>query len=163
MSVEHGKIKGNKKVKNKKTLERVKESIKLIEDTAAGNAEEVARQIEKLHRQECTPLHYNREASLRSVIKIAYFAYRDYYLQFEELPGGNGYADIVFIPKKYTDYPALIVELKWEDSPETAINQIKKKHYPDALKDYDGDILLVGISYDKDDDEKHHRCVIEAL
>jgi hypothetical protein len=94
---------------------------------------------------------------------LAYFAYRDYYLQFEELPSGNGYADIVYLPKKFNDYPALIIELKWDDSPDTAINQIKAKHYPEVLKNYDGDILLVGISYDKDDESKKHRCVIEAV
>ena len=100
---------------------------------------------------------------LRSLFKMAYFAYRDYYLQFEELPGGTGYADIVYLPKKYSDYPALIIELKWADAPETAIHQIKSRNYPDVLKNFDGDILLVGISYDKEDQEKKHHCTIEVL
>ena len=151
------------RVNNKETLERVKDSVKLIKDTTEGNADAVAAQIEKIHRQECSPLHYNREQSLRSVIKMAYFAYRDYYLQFEELPGGTGYADIVYLPKKYSEYPALIIELKWEDTPETAIHQIRDRNYPDALKGFDEDILLVGISYDKDDAEKKHHCTIEVL
>ena len=150
-------------VKHEATRKRVQDSIQLIRDTADGNAEAVAEQIEKIHRQECSPRHYNNEQSLRSVIKMAYFAYRDHYLQFEELPGGTGYADIVFIPKKYSDFPALVIELKWEDSPETAINQIKDKHYPDALVGFDDEIMLVGISYDKDDIEKKHHCVIEVL
>ena len=149
-----------KKVNNTATLKRVKESEDLIKNTAACDAEAVAEQIEKIHREECSPLHYNSEQSLRSVIKMAYFAYRDYYLRFEELPSGNGYADIVFIPKKYSEYPALIIELKWQDSPETALNQIKNRHYPDALQGYDDVILLVGISYDK---EKKHHCDIEVL
>ena len=151
------------RVNNTETLERVKDSVKLIKDTAEGNADAVAAQIEKIHRQECSPRHYNREQSLRSVIKMAYFAYRDYYLQFEELPGGTGYADIVYLPKKYSEYPALIIELKWEDTPETAIHQIKDRNYPDALKGFDGDILLVGISYDKEDVGKKHCCTIEVL
>ena len=150
-------------VTHEATLQRVRDSIQLIQDTAEGNADAVAAQIEKIHRQECTPLHYNREQSLRAVIKMAYFAYRDYYLQFEELPGGNGYADIVYLPKKYSDYPALIIELKWEDTPDTAINQIKDKHYPDALAGFEGDILLVGVSYDKEDREKRHHCTIEVF
>ena len=150
-------------VTHEETLQRVRDSIQLIKDTAEGNADAVAAQIEKIHRQECTPLHYNREQSLRAVIKMAYFAYRDYYLQFEELPGGTGYADIVYLPKKYSDYPALIIELKWEDTPETAIHQIKSRNYPDVLKNFDGDILLVGISYDKEDQEKKHHCTIEVL
>ena len=151
------------RVTNKETLKRVQDSIKLIADTANGDADAVAEAIERIHRQECSPLHYNREQSLRSVIKMAYFAYRDYYLQFEELPGGNGYADIVYLPKKHTDYPALMIELKWEDSPESAINQIKQKHYPDILKNFDGQIVLVGISYSREDENKKHRCVIEEL
>ena len=150
-------------VTHEETLQRVKDSIQLIKDTADGKEEAVAAQIEKIHRQECTPLHYNREQSLRAVIKMAYFAYRDYYLQFEELAGGTGYADIVYLPKKYSDYPALIIELKWEDTPETAIHQIKSRNYPDVLKNFDGDILLVGISYDKEDKEKKHHCTIEVL
>ena len=150
-------------VTHEETLQRVKDSIQLIKDTAEGKEEAVAAQIEKIHRQECTPLHYNREQSLRAVIKMAYFAYRDYYLQFEELAGGTGYADIVYLPKKYSDYPALIIELKWEDTPETAIHQIKSRNYPDVLKNFDGDILLVGISYDKEDKEKKHHCTIEVL
>ena len=152
-----------KRVKNTATLERVRASEQLIRDTSDCNSEAVAAQIEKIHRSECSPRHYNNEQALRSVIKMAYFAYRDYYLQFEELPGGNGYADIVFIPKKYSEYPALIIELKWQDSIDTAINQIKNKHYPDALKNYDDEILLVGITYDKNDEEKKHYCEIEVL
>ncbi|MBR1722486.1 MAG: AAA family ATPase [Treponema sp.] len=150
-------------VKHEATLQRVKDSIQLIQDTADGNADAVAMQIEKIHRQECAPLHYNREQSLRAVIKMAYFAYRDYYLQFEELPGGNGYADIIYLPKKYSDYPALIIELKWEDTPDAAINQIKDRRYPDALAGFEGNILLVGISYDKEDKEKKPHCTIEVF
>lgn len=151
------------RVNNRETLERVKDSVQLIEDVVTGNADAVAEQIERIHRQECTPLHYNREQSLRAVIKMAFFAYRDHYMQFEELAGGTGYADIVYLPRRYSDYPALVIELKWEDTKETAIHQIKERNYPDALKGFDGDILLVGISYDKEDAQKKHHCVIELL
>ncbi len=56
----------------------------------------------------------------------------------------------------------MIVELKWNISAEAAIDQIKKKQYVKCLKDYTGEILLVGISYDKDA-EKRHTCVIEKI
>ena len=150
-------------VSHESTMKRVRASVKLLEDTVACNADAVATAIETIHRQECSPLYYNNEQSLRRVISIAYFSYRDHYLRIEELPGGNGYADIVFIPRKLSEYPALIIELKWQDTPETAINQIKNKHYPEALADCDDPILLVGISYDKNDEEKKHHCVIEVL
>ena len=116
----------------------------------------------KVHREETTPLHYNKEDSLRSVIKLAYYTYRDHYLQWEELPAGVGYADIVYLPKHDSDWPALLIELKWNESAEGAIAQILKKKYPDSLKDFGGDILLVGISYDKGASagERKHTCKI---
>ena len=97
------------------------------------------------------------------MIKIAYFAYRDYYVQMEELPGGDGFADIVYIPRKGIEYPALVVELKWDKSAETAIDQIKEKRYPEVLQGFTDDILLVGISYDKEDGNRQHHCRIEAI
>ena len=42
---------------------------------------------------------------------------------------------------------------------ETAITQIKEKKYPESIEEYTGDILLVGINYDKK--TKVHECVIE--
>ena len=120
-------------------------------------------QIEKIHTEETTALFYNNEQALRSLIKLAYFSYRDYYLKFEELPSGNGYADIVYFPKKTSNLPALVVEMKWDKSAEGAITQIKKRNYPAAIKDFGGEILLVGINYDKDAPvgERKHTCVIE--
>ncbi len=51
--------------------------------------------------------------------------------------------------------------LKYNQSAESAITQIKNRHYTDFLKDYSGEILLVGINYDKDDPNKKHTCRIE--
>ena len=106
--------------------------------------------IEKIHAEETAILYYNNEQALRSVIKLAYFSYKDHYLKFEELPSGQGYADIVYFPKKTSPLPALVIELKWNQSAKGAIQQIKEKAYPSILSDYGGDILLVGISYEKD-------------
>lgn len=77
------------------------------------------------------------------------------------MPTGRGFADFVFIPKpEYIhDYPALIVELKWNQDVRTAIHQIKEKRYPESISRYTGEILLVGISYDKK--TKGHTCMIE--
>ena len=69
-------------------------------------------------------------------------------------------ADMVFIPKKnHMEKPALVVELKWNQNEETALNQIKQKRYCDSLKEYQGSMLLVGVNYDKK--TKEHRCKIE--
>ena len=147
------------------TIRRVQESTQLFYDTIHGNSEAVAAQIEKIHAEETAPLFYNNEQSLRSVIKLAYFSYKDYYLKFEELPSGDGDADIVYFPKKTALVPALVIELKWNQSAEGAISQIKKKRYPDALLGYVGDIMLVGIAYDKagNDRGRKHTCKIEKV
>lgn len=152
-----------REVDHEATSKRLAESDQLFFDTIHGNEEAVAAQIEKIHREETAPLHYNRENSLRSVIKLAYYTYRDNYLQWEELPGGEGYADVVYLPKRDSGYPALVIELKWNQSAKGAIDQIVKKKYPEVLKDYGSDILLVGINYDKDAPagERKHSCRIE--
>lgn len=147
-------------VKLEESVKRLEESERLFQNTIERNEKKVAQEIEKVHNEETSPLHYNREESLRSVIKLAYYTYRDHYLQFEELPSGNGYADIVYIPLPNSGYPALIVELKWNESAEGAIEQILDKKYPTVLKNYKGEILLVGITYNKDD-KKHASRIIE--
>ena len=79
-----------------------------------------------------------------------------------EMPGGKGFADICFIPRKlHLDKPAVIIELKWDKKASGAIAQIKNRQYVDAVKEYKGNLLLVGINYDKK--TKEHTCVIEKL
>ena len=151
-----------RQVKRDDTLRRVRESDQLIEDTIHGDEEAVASQIEKIHEEE-SALYDNNEQALRSVIKRAYFSYGDEYLMFEELPAGSGYADIVYFPKKDSVLPLLLIELKWNQSAQGAIAQIKDRHYPEAVKGYGGEILLVGISYDRKAPagERKHQCRIE--
>ncbi|MBR2256748.1 MAG: AAA family ATPase [Blautia sp.] len=154
-----------REVNHTETQRRLQESDRLFLDTIEGNEEAVALQIEKVHREETAPLHYNKEDSLRSVIKLAYYTYRDHYLQWEELPSGEGYADIVYLPKHDSDWPALVVELKWNESAEGAVAQILNKKYPESLKGYGSEILLVGISYQKDayrGDRKHTCRIVKA-
>ena len=75
----------------------------------------------------------------------------------------NQYDIKIYLPKlEYrTAYPALMVELKWNKSTDTAIEQIQDKKYPDSILEYTGDILLVGINYDKK--TKEHECRIEKI
>lgn len=152
-------------VENGETVRRLQESDRLFEDTIHMNEDAVAAQIEKVHTEETSPLHYNREESLRSVIKLAYYTYRDYYLQWEELPTGDGYADVVYIPRRNSEWPALVIELKWNQNAESAIDQIMKKQYPEGLRNLDCEILLVGISYNKSAPagERKHQCKIIRL
>ena len=100
-------------------------------------------------------------SSLSSVIALAYYsACRDYIL-VRELPAGNGFADMVFIPRRTSLNPALILELKWDKTADGAISQMKSKGYVSALREYKGNILLVGINYDKKN--KKHECRIERF
>ncbi len=135
-------------------------SDELLEATWHGNSELVSEIIEQVHDENTSVLQYNNENSLSCVLSLGYYSARKNYMIYRELAGGKGFADLVFIPRKGCTNPAMIVELKWRHSAETAIEQIKKKEYVNCLKDYSGEILLVGINYDKDS-EKKHTCVIE--
>ena len=137
-------------------------SRKLLMATLAMNEKQVASEIDKIHSEYTSTIQYNDENSLSSTITIAYLGAMQYYFKpVRELPTGLGFADFVFIPKpEYkSTYPALVVELKWNKGTETALQQIKNKRYPESILNYTGDILLVGINYDKD--TKEHQCLIE--
>ena len=133
-------------------------SEELLRATWAGDEAKVAAAIEKAHL-ETSHLQYNDENALSYTISLAYYAARQYYTVIREFPSGNGFADMVFLPRKgYLDRPAMIVELKWNQTAETAIRQIRNKNYPETLKEYKGNILLVGISYDRS--SRKHECKI---
>jgi hypothetical protein len=135
------------------------ESEDLLEATINGDSDFVARQLDKIHSDNSSVLAYNNELSLSCAITIAYYSAQREYSRFRELPTGKGFADIVFIPRKNCDKPAMIIELKWDKDVDTAINQIKEKRYVGHLDEYAGNLLLVGINYDKD--TKQHSCIIE--
>ena len=139
----------------------LKQSDELLKATLNCDEEKVANLIDKAHTDNTSILKYNDENSLSCVISLAYYSARKTYTIDRELPAGKGYADLVFRPRKNNTNPALIVELKYDKSAEGAIDQIKKNQYADCLKDYSGDVLLVGINYDKD--SKCHTCKIEKI
>ena len=130
----------------------------LLQATIAGQEETVADLIEKAHQANASILKYNDENSLSCVISLAYYSAQKNYILHREMPAGKGFADIAFEPKRNCNFPALIVELKWGHSAEEAVEQIKQKNYIECLKNYRGEVLLVGVNYDK---EKQHTCKIE--
>ena len=144
----------------KEIADSVKQCEELLRLTIDGDAANVARIIELAHEAYTSVLTYNNENSLSCVISMAYFTAPAYYNVIRELPSGKGFADIAFVPKPYTDKPALLVELKYDKSADTAIDQIKEKRYTSVLAGYK-EIILVGINYDKDGGDKKHSCVIE--
>lgn len=154
-----------KAIKTKKWDELIsfqKESKELLEATWDMDCKKVAKGIEKIHMQFASAIQYNDENSLSSVLTIAYLGSMQYYFKpIREFPAGRGFTDFVYIPKpEYRqDYPALVVELKWNKNANTALQQIKDRKYPASILDYTGNILLVGINYDKN--SKKHQCIIE--
>ena len=139
-----------------KALNRSEELLKHtwnMDETAVANA------IDEIHMGNTSILNYNDENALSCVISLAYYSAVNDYTIVRELPAGKGYADLAFIPRKQSEKPAMLVELKYQQSAEGAIAQIKEKKYIKVFEEYAGLVLLVGINYDRH--TKHHSCVIE--
>lgn len=137
-------------------------SERLLKATLNMEEDVVAESIEKIHSQFTPAIQYHDENSLSSVLTVAYLSAMQYYfIPVREMPSGRGFADYVFIPKpEYVGrMPALVIELKWNKDAETALRQIKEKQYTQAVEGYTGEILLVGVNYDKK--SGRHRCLIE--
>ena len=136
-------------------------SERLLEDTLSGREECVARGLDRAHTQVASILTYNDENSLGCAVSLAYYSARKDYKIVREMPAGRGFADVVFLPLPSCIKPAVIVELKYDRSVRSAISQIREKQYPQVLEGYSGEIVLVGVNYDKD--SKEHSCVIEKI
>ena len=121
----------------------------------------MARGVEQAHL-EFAALQYNDENSLSCTISLAFYFAREYYTVVREFPTGKGFADLCFLPRKmYMDKPAILIELKWDQSAVGALEQIKERKYTEKLEEYSGNLLLVGINYDRK--TKNHVCVIEKF
>ena len=148
------------------TFESFRTSQDLLNATWDRDADKVAELVEKSH-DKADNMTYHDEAALNYTIRWAYYAAQKYYTILPEADTGKGFADLIFIPSpKYPDKPALVIELKYNKNADGAIAQIKRRNYPDRLEHYRGNILLIGINYDKDIPNtspkfKHHTCVIE--
>jgi hypothetical protein len=145
----------------KDVIKALKESDELLQATWKKDADTVAAAIDKVHMQNASIFNYNDENTLSCIITLAYYYAVDEYILIREMPAGKGRADIIFYPKNFSNKPAMVVELKWDQSADSAIRQIREKQYTEALKKYTGEILLVGITYDKQ--TKKHQCVIEQV
>lgn len=148
-------------------MDAIRKSEELLNATISGDEDNVARIIEHVHQENTSILAYNDENSLACVISLAYYSAKKNYVIYRELVGGKGFADLVFIPRKTTQDPAIVVELKRNQTADAAIDQIKRKEYVQSLKDYRGEVLLVGINYESKDSDgenyKKHFCKIERM
>jgi hypothetical protein len=141
----------------------ITDSENLLQNTLRGREDEVAAALDRAHTEIASNLDYNNEFAMGCAVILAYFSARKDYKIIREMPAGYGYADIVFLPLPKRGKPAIVVELKYEKTAQTAIQQIKDKKYIDALKGYVGDVVLVGINYNKDKKKEGHSCKIERV
>ncbi len=138
----------------------IKNTDVLLNDIWSLNSEAFAKIFDEAHQDHTSILTYNNENSLANVIAISLFlSTTNTYNVVRELPTGKGFADLVYLPKSGVNKPALLIELKFYKSAQSAITQIKEKNYLQFFKDYKGEVLLVGINYSKD--TKTHQCIIE--
>ena len=139
-------------------VDLIRDSKALMEATWKGDEEIVAEAVARAHTEACSILKYNSEGSFQSALHLAYYYAKSCYTIVNELPGGKGYADVAFIPYK-PDVPAIIIELKKDDTVDAAISQIRERRYPEALEKYRDNLPLVAITYDSK--TKEHRARIE--
>ncbi len=143
------------------TMRALRNSQKLLEAVWAGDEETVAGLLEAAHDQTGNRT-YNSESALSYAVQLAFYKAQDDYTLFPEVDTGRGYADLIYIPKRPV-HPALLVELKYKQDADTAMEQILRQKYPSRLEHYKGNLILVGISYDRSADPaapnfKHHSC-----
>lgn len=142
--------------------EIIENSKKMLRSTIEGKTEVVEKILHDIHNSEIPILQYNDENSLSYVITLAYLSARDTYRIEREEKSGKGYADFTFHPRRKNDLP-FIVELKKDEIPEVAIEQIKEKEYAEKFRKENKDkkILAVAICYDSK--TKEHKCKIEEI
>ena len=142
-------------------VDALQNSERLLENLLRGDSNRVAEAVAQVHLQNTSILKYNDENSLAYVLSLAFYTARNKYEMIRELPSGKGFADLVLLPRRKVQLPAIVLELKYDDSADTAISQIKRREYAGLLSHYIGATILVGISYDPK--TKTHSCCIEKI
>ena len=141
--------------------ELVRNSDKVLNATLEKNGDAVASYLHNIHNSELPILKYNDENSLSCVVTLAYLSARNKYRIEREEKSGKGFADFILHPR-WKNMPGIVLELKADGTPESAIAQIKDKEYYEKLrKENVKNILLVGLSYDIG--KKEHQCIIEEM
>lgn len=144
-----------------------KESEKMLAATLSGDTKTMTEILKFVHDTESPILSYNNEAELSVMVNLAYLAARDRYRVERKDKAGEGFVDFIFYPER-RETDGIILELKVDSTPEEAIRQIQDKNYVLRFKGklgempkYTGNVLAVGISYDKK--SKKHSCKVEVI
>lgn len=141
-------------------MRSIKKSKELLAAVWERDSAKVAEGVAEAHL-ETSHIQYNDENALSYTLSLAFYAAREQYQMIREMPTGKGFADIVFVPKaRFIDKPAIVVELKWNQSADTAIAQIERQEYPQVLRDITSqEVILVAVAYDKK--TRKHECRIK--
>ena len=145
------------------------ESGKMLLATKNGDTDTMTEILERVHNTESPLIRYNSEAELSKLITFVYLQAREFYdIRLEE-HSGSGCVDYIFYPFRKED-DGIIIELKVDDTADSAIHQIKERNYALNFEGKlgqqpkcTGRILAVGIAYDRKDPNKKHECKVEVL
>ena len=145
------------------------ESGKMLLATKNGDTDTMTEILERAHNTESPLIRYSSEAELSKLITFVYLQAREFYdIRLEE-HAGTGCVDYIFYPFRKDD-DGIIIELKVDDTAESAIQQIKDRNYAlnfegklGEQRKCTGRILAVGIAYNKKDPNKKHECKVEVL
>lgn len=151
-------IRALKKLRWTGTSNPISESRRLLEETLKGNADYIDAAFDRNHAELSTSFSKNSEGVLSTIVSISYYSARDAYTVLFEPSCSTGRADALFVPKKPGHIP-IVIELKVDEAPEKAIEQIKDRNYASMLSGYRGKVMLLGIAYDSK--TLKHRSKIE--
>ena len=138
----------------------VLQSNDMLKATLNKDTEKMAEIIQEAHDINIPMINYNNENSLAIVLSLVYLNARNYYHIVREMPSGIGFADFIFYSRDKSK-PSFIVELKYNSTAQKALDQIFEKRYDQALKNYPGEKLAIGISYDSKN--KKHDILIKTF
>ncbi|ORX57955.1 hypothetical protein BCR36DRAFT_580501 [Piromyces finnis] len=138
--------------------ELIENSKKILESTLKNDAESLRKLLEEVHEKKIKAGDKIDHGNIKRVIDFAYFSANKIYKVKEEERSGEGFVDYIFYPKNKKG-KIIIIELKLNGSAKRAIGQIyENKYFNNIEKIYTGNILLVGINFNKP--SKNYSCII---
>ena len=112
-------------------IKAIADSESLLQNTLEGREDKVAVALDHAHMEIASNMDYNNEFGMGYAVILAYWSAGKDYKIIREMPDGYGYADIIFLPLPGRNKPAIVVELNYNQTAQTAILQIKDKKYID--------------------------------
>lgn len=117
-------------------LRSIDASEDVLDALVVGNSAAVAAGVERAHEDASSIIAYNDENALAATLRLALFSAIRRWRIVREMPAGSGFADFTLVPlaSAPSGTPGVIIELKYGDSAQHALDQIKQRGYHRALK-----------------------------